>query len=73
MAPSSASRSPFSPTVTAPTGTTSTRPASWPEPPDLLDDAGGVGDRVGVRHRVQDEVGEPAVRRSRDPWWPPAR
>ena len=23
-----------------------------PEPPDLLDDAGGVGDRIGVRHRV---------------------
>src|SRR4051794_20389732 len=30
IAPSSASRSPRSPTVTAPTGTTSTRPASWP-------------------------------------------
>ena len=30
MAPSSASRSPLSPTVTAPTGTTSTSPASWP-------------------------------------------
>ena len=31
------------------------------EPPDLLHDAGGVGDRVGVGHRVHG--GEPAERR----------
>ena len=31
------------------------------EPPDLLDDAGGVGDRVGVGHGVH--RGEPAERR----------
>ena len=42
---------PRSPTVTAPTGCTSTSPASRPRRQHLLDDAGGVGDRVGVGHR----------------------
>jgi hypothetical protein len=46
--------------VTAPTGTTSTSPASWPEPPHLLDHAGRVGHRVGIGHRVH--RGEPAER-----------
>ena len=38
-----------------------TQPASPAEPPDLLDDAGGVRDRVGVGHRVH--RGEAAERR----------
>ena len=38
--------------MTAPTGCTSTSPASPAQPPHLLDHAGGVGDRVGVGHRV---------------------
>src|SRR5690606_562894 len=80
MAPSSARRSPFRPTVTAPTGWTSQYPASRrsrrtcsttpavaaagavlgrvdvavsgvpAQPPDLFDDAGSVGDGVGVGH-----------------------
>ena len=37
------------------------QPGLLAEPPDLLDDAGGVGDRVGVGHRVHG--GEPAQRR----------
>ena len=56
IAPSSASCSPASPTVTAPTGRTSHAAGLAAEPPDLLDDAGGVGDRVGVRHRVHGGV-----------------
>ena len=37
------------------------QPGLLAEPPDLLDDAGGVGDRVGVGHGVHG--GEPAERR----------
>ena len=50
-----------SPTVTAPTGCTSHQAGLAAEPPDLLDDRGGVGDRVGVGHR--DHGGEAAERR----------
>ena len=60
IAPSSASRSPASPTVTAPDRDDVDQAGLLPEPPDLLDDAGGVGDRVGVGHRVHG--GEPAER-----------
>ena len=43
---------PRRPTVTAPTGLHVAVAGLAAEPPDLLDDAGGVGDRVGVGHRV---------------------
>ncbi len=52
MLPISASVSPASPFDTAPTGRTSTRPARNAEALHLLDDLRGVGDRIGVRHRV---------------------
>ena len=55
--------SPASPCDTAPTGRTSTSPASRAEPRHLLDDLGGVGDRVGVGHRVHG--GEAAERGGR--------
>ena len=71
IAPSSASCSPRRPTVTAPTGNTSTSPAALAQVPDLFDHAGRVGDRVGVGHRV--DGGEAAQRGGRASPWRPSR
>ena len=52
IAPSSASRSPAEPDGDGADRLHVAVAALAAEPPDLLDDAGGVGDRIGVGHRV---------------------
>ncbi len=60
IAPSSASCSPLSPTVTAPIGLHGGVARRAAEAGLLLDDSGGVGDRERVRHR--EDRREPARR-----------
>ena len=63
IAPSSASRSPAQPDGDRADRVDVAVAGLAAQPPDLLDDAGGVGDRLGVGHRVHG--GEAAERRGR--------